>query len=91
MPIGVQISKNGDSFTLDWTDNLSLFQQEATELVDAMLATYAPSLPAETNCIADGHCIKGNFGDITYLYTPDLGQAIWVPAQQRGAAAAEHS
>ena len=46
-----------------------------------MLATYAPSLPAETNCIASGHCIKGNFGDVAYLYTPALGQAIWVPAQ----------
>jgi hypothetical protein len=51
---------------------------ELNELADALMATYAPQLPAEPNCIGDGHCIENITGadSDTYFFVLPLGIAL---------------
>ena len=79
--LGSQITKNGKKYELNWDDDTK-FGLEATELADALFATFAPELPAETvgtnSCIATGHCTKTQFPDIGALRIYPLGLHIWV-------------
>lgn len=73
-----QILKNGKPYTLTWDfANTAKMAPWATELVNAMFATYA-GLPQEDNCISSGHCVPGHFGDQGYLFVPAIGAAFRV-------------
>lgn len=76
-----QITKNGKPYQLDWDDDAK-FNVEATELADALFATFAPQLPAEDikagSCIESGHCTKTVFPDIAALRIWPLGMHMWV-------------
>lgn len=79
--IGTQITKNGKKYPIDWTDPAK-FNAVATEIVDALFATYAPDLPAEDitkgGCIGNGHCTQTVFPEQGALRIWPLGLHIWV-------------
>ncbi len=79
--IGTQISKNGKKYTLDWT-NTDKFAVAATEIADALFATFAPELPPEDiasgSCIANGHCTQTVFPEEGALRIWPLGLHLWV-------------
>ncbi len=79
--LDTQITKNGKNYELNWDDDTK-FGLEATELADALFATFAPELPAETvgtaSCISSGHCTKTQFPDVGALRIYPLGLHIWV-------------
>ncbi len=79
--LGTQITKNGKKYELNWQDDTQ-FGLQATELADALFATFAPELPAETvgtnSCIASGHCTQTKFSDVGALRIYPLGLHIWV-------------
>ncbi len=77
IPVGSQMSKDGKPFSLDWTDPPK-FTTEVNDIYDAILSTFSPGLPQDPNCFASGGCIKGNFGDVGYIYFPAIGSAFWV-------------
>ena len=59
------ITKNGAPFELDWagpSDAGVTFAQEATELRNAMVATYAPGTPPSADCTADLSCLACGTG-----------------------------
>jgi hypothetical protein len=65
---GGQILRDGQPLTLDWADQVAL-DKAGTELFDALVATFAPTLPGETvNCRTSQHCL------LTKL---DTGEAIF--------------
>ncbi len=74
--LNTQITKNGNPYQVDWDDDAK-FNIEATEIADALLATYAPQLPAENikagSCIANGHCTKALYPDQAALRVWPLG------------------
>ncbi len=76
--ISSPILKNGQPYLIQWdfadTNNMVKW---ATELTNAMFATYA-GLPPEANCLATGHCVPGHFGDQGYLFIPAIGAAFRV-------------
>ncbi len=82
------VQKDGLSFNLDW--NLAGFNQnpafdaEINELYDALIATYAPSLPVDTDCQSSGNCVVGSFGDVAYMYFPQVGAAFWIASLSAG-------
>ncbi len=82
------IQKDSKNFPLDW--NLSGFNQnpkfdaELNELYDALIATYAPGLPSNSNCQGTGSCIVGNFGDVAYMFFPALGVGWWIASLAAG-------
>ena len=58
--LGAPITKDGAPYQLDWTgtpDGGRTLTAEATELENAMFATFEPGTPASTNCKADKTCI----------------------------------
>jgi hypothetical protein len=76
IPLGSQVQKDNANFELDWTDPVN-GPPEFNELADALMATYAPQLPAEPNCIGDGHCLLNTSqGDVPYFFILPLGIAI---------------
>ena len=82
--IASQVSKDGRPFTLDWTGNNGKnFIPQADELYRGLMHTYAPGLPLDQNstCFDSGRCIKGDFGDVAYLYIPALGWGFWIDNQ----------
>ncbi len=78
IPISSQVQKDGNNWELHWAPNKN-FLDEANELYDALIATFAPGFPADTDCQASRRCIVGSFGDVAYFYVPALGSALWVP------------
>lgn len=80
LAVSTQIQKDALPFALHWTDP-PRFAAEADELFLALMATYAPGLPAQAGCLASGRCIRGSFGDGAYFYVPALGWAIWIDNQ----------
>jgi len=77
IPMGSQIQKDGANFEIDWLDPVN-GPLELNELADALMSTYAPQLPAEPNCIGDGHCIENITGSDsnTYFFVLPLGIAM---------------
>ncbi len=79
--IGGPITKDGMAMQLDWNGGSAPCTIAGAngicpwvnELGDALLATFAPGLPAETDCRTSGHCIVVNFGDEAGLYIPAIG------------------
>lgn len=77
--INQQSTKNGQPYTLDWSLPVGAqFGAELNEIYDALIATYAPSLPPDPQCQAGGHCIVGAFGQEAYVSFPQLGLSLWV-------------
>lgn len=76
--IFTQVLKDGNPFQLDWNVP-TRFDKEVNELGDAAVATYAPALEADDDCVGSRRCIVGNFGDVAYIYVPVVGWEIWVP------------
>lgn len=70
IPVGTQVRRDGQPYNLDWKDPTK-FGPEVNELYDAIAGTYTANA-SETDCIASGHCIVGDFGD--------LGAYIWFTA-----------
>ena len=55
--IGQPIRKDGQPLAIDWADTAS-YQASATELTDALVASFAPDLPAiEGNCVTAHRCL----------------------------------
>lgn len=77
IPVITQMTKNGQNYTIDW-NNPTKFAAEVNEIYDAMLATYAPGLPPDPDCIGSGACISGDFGDIAFFGFGALGLFLWV-------------
>ena len=79
--MGTVITKNQKPFNLDWNDDKA-FGLAATELADALFATFAPELPAEkvgtNSCIESGHCTQTVFPDQGALRIHPLGLHLWV-------------
>jgi hypothetical protein len=78
IPISTQVQKDGVNWDLHWATTKN-FLDEASELYDAMIATFAPSFPQDTDCQSSRRCIIGSFGDVAYFYVPALGSALWIP------------
>ena len=78
IPVGAQIQKDSSNFELHWASDKN-FLDEGSELYDAMIATFAPGFPADTDCQASRRCIVGSFGDVAYFYVPALASALWIP------------
>jgi hypothetical protein len=87
--IGSPILRDGQPFAIDWANQAAL-EQAATELHDAVSATFAPELPAEqTNCRTSQRClimqVPGNRGIIGvrdvwfYIDMSDLGARPTTP------------
>jgi hypothetical protein len=63
---------------INWSDSAALASL-ATDLYDALRSTYNPNLPAETNCVATGHCILGNNGSGGgYFWFTPINMAFFV-------------
>ena len=76
LPLGSQIQRDNGPFEIAWLDPVA-GPAALNELADALMATYAPQLPAEPNCIGDGHCIMNiTEGDVPYFFVLPLGIAI---------------
>lgn len=79
---GVQITKDGQPYQLDWNLTGGLqspqFIAEENELHDALAATYLPGTPADPACQTSGSCMSGTFGDVGYVYFKDVGIGVWV-------------
>jgi len=75
------MTKNGEKFPIHWKG--SEFPDEVNAIGDAMMATWAPDLPAATtaNCYSTRMCITGEFGDVAYIYIPVIGLGLWTPSQ----------
>ncbi len=78
VPIASQVQKDGVNWELHWSTTKN-FLDEANELYDAMIATFAPGFPQDTDCQASRRCIIGSFGDVAYFFIPALGSAMWIP------------
>lgn len=66
--VGGAVTRDGAPFVIDWT-NQDAADKGATELFDALVATFSPSLPGESvNCRLSQHCL------LTRL---DTGDAIF--------------
>jgi hypothetical protein len=66
-------------FPLNWDDSQGGLTTITNNLYDALRQTYAPDLPAETDCTATGHCIIGNNKAAGgYLWFTPLGLAFFV-------------
>ena len=78
IPISTQIQKDGAQFDLHWATNKN-FLDEANELYDALIATFAPGFPPDNDCQSSRRCIIGSFGDVAYFFVPALGSALWIP------------
>ncbi len=80
--VSVQIQKDGQPFTYDLQDGQdTAFHAQTNEIYRALMATYQPALPPDaptSDCLVNGHCISGSFGDAAYLYIPAMGWAIWI-------------
>jgi len=83
IPIDSQIQKDGANFEIDWLDPVNGVA-ELDELADALLATYAPQLPANTTCLASGACVMGATGDVPYFGITALG--IYISPSSQSAA-----
>jgi hypothetical protein len=77
VPIYSQILKDGKPMTIDWNQP-DKFSAEINEIYDAMIATFAPGLPPDPDCVGSGACIVGNFGDVAYFGFSALGTFLWV-------------
>jgi hypothetical protein len=76
IPLGSQVQKDNANFEIDWQDPVA-GPAELNELAAALMFTYAPQLPAEPNCIGDGHCLMNTSqGDVPYFFILPLGIAI---------------
>ncbi len=78
IPLGIQLQKDSANMELHWATDRN-FLEEANELYDAMIATFAPGFPPDTDCQASRRCIIGSFGDVAYFFVPALGSALWIP------------
>jgi len=82
------ILKDGANFELSWGSSMfnqdPAFNMQLNELYDALIATYAPGLPSNSNCQGSGSCIVGNFGAIAYMFFPALGVGWWIANIQGG-------
>jgi hypothetical protein len=78
VPVGVQMTKNGESWQIDWNAPKSPTDWR-NEITSALLCTFAPGLANDPDCNSSGRCIQGNFGDVAYLFIPVLGTGLWVP------------
>lgn len=87
MSVYAQIQKDNQAMLIDWNGNSQApctvagangLCPWASEIGDALFATFAPGLPAESDCRKTGHCIIGNFGDQAYFFIPALGFAFRV-------------
>ena len=66
-------------FPMGWDDSQGAVTKIANELYDALRSTYAPTLPAEADCTATGHCIIGNNkASGGYLWFTPLNMAFFV-------------
>ena len=78
----VPISKTTASGTvqllLDWSSEASLNAQ-VNALYDAFRNTYAPTFPADTDCVGAGHCIIGNnYAEGGYIWFTPLNLTFFV-------------
>lgn len=56
--VGTQILRDGKEMTLDWGNNGKNFAPQATELFDALMATFAPEMKStQDNCAAIQACL----------------------------------
>jgi hypothetical protein len=80
--VGVQITKNGAPYQLDWNGPSSTqdakFNLEINELRDALAATFAPGLPPDAACQISGSCVATAPGDRGHVYFPNVGVDLWV-------------
>ncbi len=75
-----QVQRDSGPFTLNWHASQGP-NDWRNELNDALVATFAPGLPADPDCNVSRTCIQGSFGDVAYLYMTSIGFAIWTPNQ----------
>lgn len=62
-----RISKNGTQFFINWKDDAQA-RKDITELYNAVIATYAPTVAQSDDCTADANC----------LYLPDAGDGTGI-------------
>jgi hypothetical protein len=74
--LGVPLQRDGQDWNIDWTN----FDQQATELYDALMFTFAPELKStQTSCRTDGSCLtRGTDGQGVFGVRP-LGIYFTVP------------
>jgi hypothetical protein len=77
--------KGFQNFSIKWDDDDASIHQwalTATELADALFATFAPELPPETgtSCFDSGHCQRTKFPDVAAIRIHPIGMHIWVPS-----------
>jgi len=88
--VGIPLKRDGKVFELTWLQPARL-DEEATELYDAMMYTYAPDLPSDSvNCRASAACRAqadgvggGGFGARNigmYLHVPSISKPQPVPS-----------
>jgi hypothetical protein len=67
--LDVEITKDGLPYPLDWMNDITnpTLAAEVDELYDALLATYAPGMPADTECTISTACVIGDFGDTGFV------------------------
>ncbi len=82
------IDKDGKNFNLDWNlagfNENPEFDEEINEIHDALIATFAPSIPFDDDCQASQKCDVGNFGDVAYMYFEELGLGLWIASLSAG-------
>jgi hypothetical protein len=83
LQINQKLQRDNADFLLDW-DNAPEFKMKATEIADALFATFAPELPPEqvgtTSCFDSGHCTQTVFPDVAALRIWSLGMHLWISA-----------
>ena len=91
VPIGTPIVKDGEPYPpLDWDEpgygfgQSPLFDQQIDELYDALTATFAPGLPVDPDCLQSGACIAGSFGQVAYMFFPELRIGMSVASYTAG-------
>lgn len=66
------------SMILDWTEQATLAKQ-VNDLYDALRNTFQPDFPADSNCVAAGHCILGNnYSAGGYMWFTPLNMSFFV-------------
>ena len=80
VPLDSQVQKDGADFEIDWLDPVN-GPAELNEIADALMATFAPELPAEPDCIGDGHCVIETEADVPYFGITELGLFLMAASQ----------
>ena len=78
IPISVTTAAGTTQLILDWSDEVMLNKQ-VNAYYDAMRNTFLQSFPADTDCVAAGHCIVGNnLNQGGYIWLTPLNYTFFV-------------